>query len=476
MAVADESKPRAGFGARLTPATIIKLGMEPEEEIIKSYRDTIGQYFPEKNPYTAVKVLMLSWVENDLNPEKEIASLSRLFRDRFHYEVSRFEIPGDGTQTDQLYEQLRTNVRQLDKGALLIIYYTGHCDEDEKGHARWAAVEEGGPTLSWHIAQQSFFNATCDVLLLLDCCNAASIATGVKESGRFEMIAACAKNSDTVGPSGRSFTRVLIKELMPYADKGIYASKLADRIRENVLVTETPVFHDFVGKTPAGIMLKKVAKRIPEGYMGKPSSYMMMLISLSGDPKGQEIADWLRTAPPNQVMGIDIEALVLKARRLEGFERFIFTSGSLLDRLSDVAKNELKKALRALHTTMDVASKEATLQRDNLQAKKYLEEIHASTQAVCEALKTPVLQDLVPDPEDARQRPRIVAADTKNSIAWRQAVDTTGFEDGCEKIKLKKSQFLNKLGDLEDSKLWYLTNRSQHGHPLPFWVQECSGC
>ncbi|KAI0879574.1 hypothetical protein GGS24DRAFT_437941 [Hypoxylon argillaceum] len=430
--------------------------MEPEQEIIESYRAGIGQYFPEQNPYTAVNVVMLSWAENDLHPEKEIESLSRLFRDFLHYEVSNFKIPGDGTQADQLYDQLRSSVRQLAKDALLIIYYAGHCDKDEKEHVRWAAFEKGGPTLSWHRAQQFLFDAACDVLLLLDCCNSALIATGVKESGKFEMIAACAKNFRTIGPSRRSFTRVLIKELKSHVDAGIYASQLADRIRENADITETPVFHNFVGKTHTSIMLKKVSEPIPEGYGKKPAGYMMMLVSLSDDPKGQEIADWLRTAAPNQVMGIDIEALILKARRLEGFDGSIFTPGSVLDRLNVAAKDEINRALRTLHTTMNVASKEATLHGDNSQAKKYLEEIQASTEAVCEAIETPVLQDLGQDcQEDARQLPCIVAADAEDSIALRQAVvDETDFEDGRE-IGREKLRFPQKgrrhikLGEFE---------------------------
>lgn len=101
--------------------------------------------------------------------------------------------------------------------------------------------EEGGPTLSWHVCQQLLFDADGDVLLLLDCCNAASIAKGVKEAGRLEMIAACAKNNKTVAPSSASFTRILIKELKPCADSGIFADHLADKIRQNDRITGTTI-------------------------------------------------------------------------------------------------------------------------------------------------------------------------------------------------------------------------------------------
>lgn len=99
------------------------------------------------------------------------------------------------------------------------------------------SLEKGGPTLSWHVAQQLLFDAEGDVLLILDCCNAASIASGVKETGRFEMIAACAKNNKTVAPSHTSFTYILVKELRPMAELGVYTDILADKIRENDRIT-----------------------------------------------------------------------------------------------------------------------------------------------------------------------------------------------------------------------------------------------
>lgn len=99
------------------------------------------------------------------------------------------------------------------------------------------SFEEKGPTLSWHVAQQLLFDAEGDVLLILDCCNAASIASGVKETGRFEMIAACAKNNKTVAPSHSSFTYILVKELKAMAELGVYTDTLADKIRENDRIT-----------------------------------------------------------------------------------------------------------------------------------------------------------------------------------------------------------------------------------------------
>lgn len=81
--------------------------------------------------------------------------------------------------------------------------------------------------------QQLLFGAKGDVLLLLDCCNAASIAKGVTETGRFEMIAACSKNAQAVAPSRSSFTRILIEELRQRAHKGIFVDHLASEMREN---------------------------------------------------------------------------------------------------------------------------------------------------------------------------------------------------------------------------------------------------
>lgn len=51
--------------------------------------------------------------------------------------------------------------------------------------------------------------------------------------------------------------------------------------------------------------------------MQKPTGYVIFRASLSDDPKGRELAEWLKTAPPNNVTAIHIEAMVADARRIQ---------------------------------------------------------------------------------------------------------------------------------------------------------------
>lgn len=230
--------------------------------IVEDFKTTTNRYFSERNAYARVHVLMLWWHKNDLHPENEIRALRSLLEHKFNYTVSTFEIPDDGSQHYLLIRRLLdTREEHSAQDSLLIIYYAGHCDSDERGKARWAASvhsddlrrvssispladskrfrrrEQDGADLSWHVAQQLLFEAQGDVLLLLDCCNAASLASGHKRQGRFEMIAACAKETKTVAPSYSSFTRILIRSLEPFAAGGIFADNLAAIIREDRNIT-----------------------------------------------------------------------------------------------------------------------------------------------------------------------------------------------------------------------------------------------
>lgn len=44
---------------------------------------------PRKHPYSAVHVLLLRWVDDDLNVQSELASLGAVFRHQFNFVVVR---------------------------------------------------------------------------------------------------------------------------------------------------------------------------------------------------------------------------------------------------------------------------------------------------------------------------------------------------------------------------------------------------
>ena len=92
--------------------------------------------------------------------------------------------------------------------------------------------EDGNPTLSWSACQHSLFGALGDVLMILDCCEAAVYSKGSKEQGRFEILAATAKGVPTPEPGTWSFTSFLIRELRRNKDRCITARELASLLWE----------------------------------------------------------------------------------------------------------------------------------------------------------------------------------------------------------------------------------------------------
>lgn len=114
--------------------------MSSGKDIIEDYKDHSQDYFAHRNAYSTVHALLLWWQENDIHPEKEIGTLKALLENDFRFEVSTFQIPKDGTHKSSLKKQIMNTVdNHSKKDSLLIVYYAGHCDPDERGRARWAA-------------------------------------------------------------------------------------------------------------------------------------------------------------------------------------------------------------------------------------------------------------------------------------------------------------------------------------------------
>lgn len=79
---------------------------------------------------------------------------------------------------------------------------------------------EDGPTVEWFPLQIQLGNAYSDVLVLLDCCYAATKIYRKFENGQFEILAASGSGSRVPKPGRLSFTSVLIRELKRQIDAG----------------------------------------------------------------------------------------------------------------------------------------------------------------------------------------------------------------------------------------------------------------
>jgi len=101
-----------------------------------------GAFSTSASPYEKVSALVLYWAEDDFKPScaEEAAKVVELFRNDLNYNVQTFPIPISNSWN--LLLQAVVNFMCCNDGhsSLLIIYYSGHADADEKrGKAVWAA-------------------------------------------------------------------------------------------------------------------------------------------------------------------------------------------------------------------------------------------------------------------------------------------------------------------------------------------------
>jgi hypothetical protein len=107
---------------------------------------------------------------------------------------------------------------------LFIIYYGGHGTiNNARQNMWWCQARPESPVVNWSAVQTLFGTAMSDVLVLLDCCAAASSAPGSGQ-GIMEAIAACGFETRTPSPGKYSFTNTLIEVLEDWASKPSFSA------------------------------------------------------------------------------------------------------------------------------------------------------------------------------------------------------------------------------------------------------------
>ena len=89
----------------------------------------------------------------------------------------------------------------------------------------WCSREPESPCVDWSAIQTLFGTARSDVLILLDCCAAASSAAGMG-TGTMEAIAACGWETRAPPPGQYSFTNTLIEVLEEWACKPSFSAAM----------------------------------------------------------------------------------------------------------------------------------------------------------------------------------------------------------------------------------------------------------
>ncbi|KAL8756996.1 MAG: hypothetical protein Q9199_002538 [Rusavskia elegans] len=188
--------------------------------------------------YTDVKVLLLRWEDDDLGVATEISELDDVFRYVYGYRTDQWKIPSSQSHIALMRRILDLLADSASRDKLLIVYYGGHAYMDDQRNCVWlsqvsrianriskcwltdAPSKQGSEaaTAQWSSIQTTLCQADSDVLILLDCCAAASSA-GSPSKGHTEIIGACGFESDAPGVGDHSFTRSLIEELRCYGER-----------------------------------------------------------------------------------------------------------------------------------------------------------------------------------------------------------------------------------------------------------------
>ena len=137
---------------------------------------------------------------------------------------------------------------------------TGYENEFYCPTDRWNSTEKGNsPEVQWYGLQTMLEQAKSDVLILLDCCAAASSATG-NGTGITEIIAACGFEAWAPGVGQHSFTRSLIDELRylrrtsPYSTSLLH-NKVLSRVEYWKPRYDSSARHQEMRKTPIYIVI-----------------------------------------------------------------------------------------------------------------------------------------------------------------------------------------------------------------------------
>jgi len=140
----------------------------------------------------------------------------------------------------------------------------------------WCSREPESPCVDWSAIQTLFGTARSDVLILLDCCAAASSAAGMG-TGTMEAIAACGWETRAPPPGQYSFTNTLIEVLEEWACKPSFSAAMLHTEVLFVLKQKRPE------RGRDGRLLEWCATPIHWVYTGDPKARGIEISSLRGD-------------------------------------------------------------------------------------------------------------------------------------------------------------------------------------------------
>ncbi|CAF3502709.1 unnamed protein product [Fusarium graminearum] len=196
--------------------------IEDFERFVEDLQTSAKRAFPNSDysRYNDVQVLLIQWDEDELQVEGELNELRRVFN-LYGFTTTKFRIPTSNSHRKLNQKVLSFVEEHENEDALLVIYYGGHGIINKARQSTWSCKRDKSyATVEWSAIQTLFETAKCDVLLLLDCCAAASAAPLTERTTyMMETIAACGFETWTSSPGAQSFTHTLIEVLKEWASQ-----------------------------------------------------------------------------------------------------------------------------------------------------------------------------------------------------------------------------------------------------------------
>jgi hypothetical protein len=179
-------------------------------------------------------------------------------------------------------------------------------------------------------------------------------------------------------------------------------------------------------------------------FKKKPAGYIVFRASLSDDLDGLQISNWLKTNAPRNVTAVHIEAIVLKARRLQrNLDRDALMPNSVLSKLSSSAQNEIIRHLQSLDVRMAAAKSEARnslVTGDPETIQDTLDAISSEVEAAQISIETPLLLDTdVTINETSIEGDEAILPETLDNISLHVQA-TKGFEFPGKSFEISRDQ------------------------------------
>ncbi|PVH89064.1 hypothetical protein DL98DRAFT_648355 [Cadophora sp. DSE1049] len=248
----------------------------------ESLQDAANQAFPNRgrSRYHTVNVCLIRWAEDTLDIKPELDALHDTFSQLYGFNTEIWLIPSSASQI-QLTSMTCTFLQKFDEeGNLFIVYYGGHGTiNSARQNMWWCSRERDSPFVDWSAIQTLFGTARSDVLILLDCCAAASSAAGMG-TGTMEAIAACGWETRAPPPGQYSFTNTLIEVLEEWACKPSFSAAMLHTEVLFVLKQKRPE------RGRDGRLLEWCATPVHWVYTGDPKARGIEIASLRGDREG----------------------------------------------------------------------------------------------------------------------------------------------------------------------------------------------